>query len=1244
MKKLMVFLLLGIFLLSFASAFEFDNVKKNEWESGNFDLGTKEIEYNELWEKYKPIEVKNSFGLGKKLFSGAITEHTEVCEYDYCYSVMEVYTSGDGAVISDVIFKTEQEDGSWAKQDVRKYNFLRYTEGEQVLVNDYETQCDMATSPNGTKYSTNCQRVKIGDHYEEAPTWTNLEVGEKLPAGNYKIKLEAWKKPSRVVDWIIETNGEVISEWAEWDASGGLQAYYSLDEGSGNAIDAHGDNDLGEIGTPANQSGIILSARGQFSNTNRFTGDIHEIDGNTDFSHSIWINRSGAIPAQRVIFGLSSSAGEMYYNWRLEVGASIKIYIGENAGSSDSVTTAYTLPNNIWTHLVFTYNSTDSTGTVYVNGAANGTVVKPGAGTPFGTFYVGMNSDAAGAPVTFDEIGVWNRTLTQAEVTTLYNSGSGTAYPGLAQGIVVLNSPADSSISDTNNNMFNATATVTGGATLTNMSLWTNESGSWVEYNTTLLTVEDNETVHADSGWSSNSETAKHGQRFTVGSQNITFKSVTKASSSEATIAYLGSGDGSTVYDTAIFVGDIATFNQNYTLSNGSINTILLDKGGDSYTRPYISTTVDVVDDYITITGDENGDEYFNQILSVVVSLNIATNSTQTWNRTISDGIIWNVQACDSDGDCGFATSNFSLSIDTTAPTVNILYPTTILTTVAEGNNITINFTATDTNIDSCWYAYNGTNTSIPSCSVNSSFLYATGYDNITVFANDTVGNEASDTVAWGYILLENSQTFNSITTEKSTESFTANVSSTTGLRVSSATLNYNGTAYIGSVAEPGNNISILTKSIVIPTVEADENATFYWTLTLEDATQANTTTKTQLILNLGIDNCSVYSNMLFNFTMFDEDDLTKLNGTGDNTSMKIALYLNDVSQTGSSINLTQLYYQQNPAAICSENPINGTFRVDGIVEYASNARFIEYYHIQNYSLTAATTNQSIGLYNLNSSKGQEFKITYKDVNFNTVPGAIVQVQREYVDEGLFRTVEIPMISSAGYTVAHLIRNDVIYNLIVMKDGIVLDSFENIVANCQNPSFTDCAININSLSSSVSPGTFENIGDWSGTLAYNASTRVISSVYTIPTGVTTTVSLNVTLFDAFGNQSVCADSLSAAGGTLTCTVPSAFGNATVVAKIYVAGNAVKTGIIRIGNDLGAKYGGNLVFVGLLLIALFIGIGVTDNPIVLGFTLIIGTITLIVLNIFQQTGWIGAGATVLWLVVAIVIVMIKGANR
>jgi len=70
----------------------------------DFRLDKKVIPYNNLWEKYSPIEIKSWLGLGKTLFKGALTEHTEVCGNDNnCFSTMEIYLPNDGTLVDDTI-------------------------------------------------------------------------------------------------------------------------------------------------------------------------------------------------------------------------------------------------------------------------------------------------------------------------------------------------------------------------------------------------------------------------------------------------------------------------------------------------------------------------------------------------------------------------------------------------------------------------------------------------------------------------------------------------------------------------------------------------------------------------------------------------------------------------------------------------------------------------------------------------------------------------------------------------------------------------------------------------------------------------------------------------------------------------------------------------------------------------------------------------------------------------------------
>src|SRR6056297_573835 len=181
--------LLLIVNLGYLSALEFDNVKRlpelNKDKS--FDIGEKNIEYKEIWEKYPNIEIKNAFGFGKTNFRGAITEHTETCG-ESCESDFEVYHSG-GTLIQDKRFLREMDDGSWKEWKVRSYQFQYWGD-----IDDYETQCikgeEVYNKINDTYYTPEtCEQVKVGSH----EGWININVGDELPEGNYQIRLQAEK-------------------------------------------------------------------------------------------------------------------------------------------------------------------------------------------------------------------------------------------------------------------------------------------------------------------------------------------------------------------------------------------------------------------------------------------------------------------------------------------------------------------------------------------------------------------------------------------------------------------------------------------------------------------------------------------------------------------------------------------------------------------------------------------------------------------------------------------------------------------------------------------------------------------------------------------------------------------------------------------------------------------------------------------------------------------------------------------
>jgi len=565
-------------------------------------------------------------------------------------------------------------------------------------------------------------------------------------------------------------------------------------------------------------------------------------------------------------------------------------------------------------------------------------------------------------------------------------------------------------------------------------------------------------------------------------------------------------------------------------------------------------------------------------------------------------------------------------------------------------NNVSIDlggngydFYYTISNVTSSGYTTTGIslltliNNYIPTCS------YVGGFCRIPLIFNSQSGGtiQYSDIVLNDLGLIENSQNYSLSTTEGAVENFSINLTVGSGNRVTTANLVYNGTAYSATVS----GSTILLRTLTIPDVTTSTYKNFYWSINLDDGSQVNTTFKQQYVNVFGIDDCSVYANQLFNITMYDEDSQTLLSGGAENTSIKLSFTISSTNNVP-LLNYSKSFAYTNPARVCLQNALNTTMlRLDGLFEYSSTGRFTEYYNFQNYNLNNATSNVKISLYDLNSSKGQEFKITYKDSNFVPVSGAIMQIQRKYVDEGVFKTTEIPKTGTEGYTIGHLIRNDAIYNIIILKDGIVLATFTDIVADCQNPLLSSCAINLNSFGSSVLPASFSTVDDITFTLTFNRTTREVKSIYSIISGVTSTVLLNVTLFDSLGMTEVCSDSLVSSGGQLTCTVPASFGNSTITAKLYKDGLLIGQGIISLAENPSNLYGSNLIFLALLVLVVILGIGASsDSPMIMGLIMAIGLIILITMNLVYSPSFFGVGATVLWFIVSIVLVLIKGSNR
>ena len=223
-----------------------------------------------------------------------------------------------------------------------------------------------------------------------------------------------------------------------------LVSYWKFDEASGDAIDAHGSYD----GTT---SGITYGVTGKINDCFTFTsGDYVDMGDQADFEHtdgfswSIWMKPTNTINAAAVssfFFLMSKNEGgtvdgDVMIFWDANNPFSpddghLLFMITEGATDYACYSNANSFTADTWYHVVVTYD--DATLKMYVDGVLQDDEESL-AGSDVGTNAAPLRVCAHSATAfTFlgeaDEVGVWDRALTQSEVTALYNSGNGLAYP-----------------------------------------------------------------------------------------------------------------------------------------------------------------------------------------------------------------------------------------------------------------------------------------------------------------------------------------------------------------------------------------------------------------------------------------------------------------------------------------------------------------------------------------------------------------------------------------------------------------------------------------------------------------------------------------------------------------------------------------------------------------------------------------------------------------------------------------------
>ena len=413
MKKLIVFMFVCIFLISFVSAFEIDNVK----------------DYDEV---KKEITITNAFGLGDDI--AKITLNTP-----QVYRVIP----GEDRLVAEFTINNLDGDYSNAFKQMDFYNinsgnskFTRdFTYKKKVFDKNiikpiYENVCEVSKT-NGSDI---CTRTYIGDQTIPTYKWVDLTVELTiLSKGNITIGIFTDVLPGDRVEWIPTLFGVEINEWAVWTASlnVGLGLYYTLQENSGDAVERvfgiYNGTNINSV--DQNVNGIIGFGAG-FDGSNVFNVSDNfaaDLAGGENFTLNIWLNGTDIVTgATKQIINKRISGNN---GWAFDVTTSSlpRFFFWQSDTTAKSLS-GTAINEDTWYMITFVGNgvnvtmfqdgvfddSTDYDGTV----GNNAERLQIGGSVGEGQFFIGV----------LDEIGIWNRSLSATEVTDLYNGGAGISF------------------------------------------------------------------------------------------------------------------------------------------------------------------------------------------------------------------------------------------------------------------------------------------------------------------------------------------------------------------------------------------------------------------------------------------------------------------------------------------------------------------------------------------------------------------------------------------------------------------------------------------------------------------------------------------------------------------------------------------------------------------------------------------------------------------------------------------------
>lgn len=1084
LKFIICIILGGVLLLASqsVSAWDWDNVK-------TFNPGG----------RYGTITITNALGMGNDIARYTLDANTEKCDED-CYFELTIDLYSEDYIFSNVDFYNL---AMTRNADVKEVNVL-LGEVRPDNVTYYKNECkdEEKLTVNGTVTTHECLRVVDHTAIEPVQHWNSFD-NVSYPAGTYRIRVEGKKKPLDKVEWVMSALGEEFTEWATWlptDIGYGLMGYWKFD-GNSSDTEYYLNLTIGSVVTNFTngkiQQAYNLSGGNVIPLQSNVSSQLEYTQTGKNFSLAIWINTTQTIGQYNTLLKFDTNA--FLYTGHDECTGTtyddVCLYLsdGTNALECNANTSYINIKDGRWHYIVVTRNVASYAECFIDNvNVGSGTWGSGTWGSTY-TFTVGYQSATNWYMGLLDEFGLWNRTLTATERTSLYNSGAGLAYPfGAVSNTITINanSPANNTNTTLNAVTFNCSASSTT-AFIQNITLY---------FNNTLNST------------------------YTGNASNLSFEST----------KYMPDG----TYTWYCRADDDDGFNKNttgFTLNVLWSLNITPNNPPDKYNSSISAVTFNCTaysDHYLI----DNMTLYLNGIKNRTTDTNALNVSFETTEYLPDNSYAWTCNATDT-ANHPINTSNRTLIVDATSPGINSsVFNSRVVSFLLPTNNVSVNWTASEQHPFNSWISYNGINYtaigSYPYYGYNIS-LATEGTNSLIIYINDSFGNLNSTNISIyiAYIVIGLEEVSNSVF-ELGINTLTFFVNMTDILNTS-AYLVWNNTNYAYTTRTLVENKSYrFVKTFAVPQ-NLSGLITYYWNYSVE-ATVNGTLGDNQTITGLSIvTNCKSdgVNVTVINVTLFNEPNWNYLYSNYSSTWLVWGLS----KETNKTFNIN--HNSVSNFSVCM-TPNTSLFYVDMYSVFLSAGYNQREYYLNNVTLNSSYGNtQLVYNYMPPSADSSYVDIYTYDLQDVPYPNSYVYVERYDASTGTYKLVGITKTDDVGHGVMPLELTDALYRFIVK-------TYPNVIQFTSEPRKITSTNLILRVTGTTFGSLLNTLNGISYDLTYTSATTTFRAEFTSDSGTVVTSCLNVFKWSISNQTRVCKSCETSASGVLLCTIDNSTGDYT----------------------------------------------------------------------------------------------------